>query len=61
MIILALMKPHTHKMGYYHIEDTSLVINNDVHRDAADYIHRIERTARAALKREAITFINQYD
>ncbi len=43
------------------IEDISLVINYDVPGDAADYIHRIGRTARAASKGEAITFINQYD
>lgn len=43
------------------IEDISLVINYDVPGDAADYIHRIGRTARAASKGEAITFINQYE
>jgi ATP-dependent RNA helicase RhlE len=40
------------------IEDIGLVINYDVPNDAEDYVHRIGRTARAASKGEAITFIN---
>jgi ATP-dependent RNA helicase RhlE len=43
------------------IEDIDLVINYDVPGDAEDYIHRIGRTARAAAKGEAITFINPRD
>lgn len=43
------------------IEDISLVINYDVPGDAEDYIHRIGRTARAASKGEAITFISEMD
>jgi ATP-dependent RNA helicase RhlE len=41
------------------IEDIGLVINYDVPNDAEDYVHRIGRTARAASKGEAITFINE--
>lgn len=40
------------------IEDIELVINYDVPADAEDYVHRIGRTARAASKGEAATFIN---
>jgi ATP-dependent RNA helicase RhlE len=43
------------------IEDIDLVVNYDVPGDAADYIHRIGRTARAASKGTAITFINDFD
>lgn len=43
------------------IEDIDLVVNYEVPRDPEDYIHRIGRTARAAAKGEAITFINEYD
>lgn len=43
------------------IEDIDLVVNYDVPSDAADYIHRIGRTARAASKGTAITFINDLD
>lgn len=43
------------------IEDIGLVINYDVPGDPADYIHRIGRTARAASKGVAITYINEYD
>ncbi len=43
------------------IEDINLVINYDLPNDAEDYIHRIGRTARAATKGEAITFINEKD
>lgn len=40
------------------IEDIDLVINYDVPNDGEDYIHRIGRTARAASKGVAFTFIN---
>jgi superfamily II DNA/RNA helicase len=40
------------------IENISLVINFDVPVDAEDYVHRVGRTARAASKGRAITFIN---
>ncbi len=43
------------------IEDIGLVINYDVPGDAADYIHRIGRTARASSTGVALTFINEYD
>ena len=43
------------------IEDIGLVINYDVPGDPADYIHRIGRTARAASKGVAITYINEFD
>jgi superfamily II DNA/RNA helicase len=43
------------------IEDIALVVNYDVPGDAEDYIHRIGRTARAAAKGEAITFVNERD
>ncbi|MEL7003992.1 MAG: DEAD/DEAH box helicase [Bacteroidota bacterium] len=41
------------------IEDIDLVINYDVPNDGEDYIHRIGRTARAASKGVAFTFINE--
>lgn len=41
------------------VEDIDLVINYDVPNDGEDYIHRIGRTARAAAKGVAFTFINQ--
>ena len=41
------------------IEDIELVINYDVPNDVEDYIHRIGRTARAAAKGVAFTFINE--
>ena len=41
------------------IEDIELVINYDVPHDAEDYIHRIGRTARAAAKGAAFTFISE--
>ncbi|MBL6448999.1 DEAD/DEAH box helicase [Fulvivirga sp. 29W222] len=41
------------------IEDIELVINYDVPNDGEDYIHRIGRTARAASKGVAFTFINE--
>ncbi len=41
------------------IEDIELVINYDVPNDGEDYIHRIGRTARAASKGIAFTFVNE--
>ncbi|MCQ2959884.1 MAG: DEAD/DEAH box helicase [Bacteroidales bacterium] len=43
------------------IKGINLVINFDVPRDAADYVHRVGRTARADAKGEAITFISEED
>jgi superfamily II DNA/RNA helicase len=43
------------------IKDINLIINYDVPGDAEDYVHRIGRTARAATKGEAITFVNKDD
>lgn len=43
------------------VENISLVVNYDVPGDPEDYVHRIGRTARAATKGEAITFINNMD
>lgn len=40
------------------IEDIDLVINFDVPHDGEDYIHRIGRTARAATKGTAYTFVS---
>lgn len=40
------------------IKDINLVINYDVPGDAEDYVHRIGRTARAATKGLAITFVS---
>jgi ATP-dependent RNA helicase RhlE len=44
-----------------HVEGIDLVINYDVPPDPEDYVHRIGRTARAASKGTAITFINEKD
>jgi len=41
------------------IEDIDLVINYDVPRYSEDYIHRIGRTARAAGKGMALTFVTE--
>jgi ATP-dependent RNA helicase RhlE len=41
------------------IEDIDLVINYDVPGDGEDYVHRIGRTARAASKGTAYTFITE--
>lgn len=41
------------------VEDIELVINYDVPNDGEDYIHRIGRTARAASKGVAFTFVNE--
>lgn len=43
------------------IDDIDLVINYDVPRDPEDYVHRVGRTARAARKGQAITFVNDQD
>jgi len=43
------------------IKDINLVINFDVPRDSADYVHRVGRTARADTTGVAITFINEDD
>ncbi len=43
------------------VEGIDLVVNYDVPPDAEDYVHRIGRTARAASKGTAITFINAAD
>lgn len=43
------------------IKGINLVINFDVPHDAADYVHRVGRTARADAKGEAITFISESD
>ncbi|NCX94989.1 MAG: DEAD/DEAH box helicase [Chitinophagia bacterium] len=41
------------------IDDIELVINYDIPHDAEDYIHRIGRTARAATKGTAYTFVGE--
>jgi ATP-dependent RNA helicase RhlE len=41
------------------IDNINLVLNYNVPDDAADYVHRIGRTARASNKGLAITFINE--
>lgn len=43
------------------VEGIDLVVNYDVPPDPEDYVHRIGRTARAATKGTAITFINDKD
>lgn len=43
------------------IEDLSHVVNFDIPEDAADYVHRIGRTARAGKSGAAIAFINSKD
>lgn len=43
------------------VEGIDLVINYDVPRDPADYVHRIGRTARAETKGTAITLVNHHD
>lgn len=40
------------------VENINLVVNYNVPDDAADYVHRVGRTARAETKGQAITFIN---
>ncbi|MDZ7818336.1 MAG: DEAD/DEAH box helicase [Aliarcobacter sp.] len=44
-----------------HIDDISCVINFDLPRAAADYIHRIGRTGRAGKNGDAISFIGLED
>ena len=39
-----------------HIADVSHVFNYDLPQDAADYVHRIGRTARAGAEGDAISF-----
>ena len=43
------------------IKDINMVINYDVPNDAADYVHRVGRTARASTKGEALTLVNEKD
>lgn len=43
------------------IKDINLVINFDVPNDAADYVHRIGRTARAKTSGVAITMVSRSD
>jgi superfamily II DNA/RNA helicase len=43
------------------IDSIGMVINFDVPQDGEDYIHRVGRTARAATKGAAITFISKED
>jgi superfamily II DNA/RNA helicase len=43
------------------IKDINLVINYDVPGDAADYVHRVGRTARASTTGVALTFVNTDD
>lgn len=43
------------------IKEINMVINFDVPQDAADYVHRVGRTARANTKGEAITIVNEND
>ncbi|MFZ9847847.1 MAG: DEAD/DEAH box helicase [Flavobacteriales bacterium] len=43
------------------IKDINLVVNYDVPNEAADYVHRIGRTARANTKGNAITMVNEDD
>jgi superfamily II DNA/RNA helicase len=43
------------------IKDINLVVNYDVPNDAADYVHRIGRTARAKTSGVAITLVNRDD
>ena len=40
------------------IDDIDLVVNYDVPQDPEDYVHRVGRTARAARKGQAVTFVN---
>lgn len=43
------------------IKDINLVVNYDVPGDAADYVHRVGRTARADTTGVALTFISERD
>lgn len=39
------------------ISDVNLVINYNLPRTVADYVHRVGRTARKGLEGEAVTFV----
>lgn len=43
------------------IKDINMVVNYDVPNEAADYVHRVGRTARASTKGEAVTLVNEKD
>lgn len=43
------------------VKEINMVINYDVPHEAADYVHRVGRTARAETKGEAVTLVNQKD
>ncbi len=43
------------------IKEINMVVNYDVPHEAADYVHRVGRTARANTKGEAITLVNPTD
>jgi superfamily II DNA/RNA helicase len=43
------------------IKEINMVVNYDVPNEAADYVHRVGRTARANSKGEAITLVNPKD
>ena len=43
------------------IKEINMVVNYDVPHEAADYVHRVGRTARANTKGEAITLVNTTD
>jgi len=43
------------------IKEINMVVNYDVPNEAADYVHRVGRTARANTKGEAITLVNPKD
>lgn len=43
------------------IKEINMVVNYDVPHEAADYVHRVGRTARANTKGEAITFVTPND
>ena len=43
------------------VDNIDLVINYEVPKDAEDYVHRVGRTARAAAKGVAFTFIGEED